>query len=41
MAELDKTELDRRRPGRATWLALISGMATGYLALIGLYLLFQ
>jgi hypothetical protein len=41
MAELDKTGLDRQRPSRATWFALITGIATGYFTLIGLYLLFQ
>ncbi len=32
---------NRRRPRREIWLALISGIATGYLALIGLYLLIR
>jgi hypothetical protein len=31
-------ELDESRPRRMLWLALLSGMATGYLGLMGLYL---
>jgi|LakMenEpi03Aug12_release.lakeMendotaPanAssembly.Ray.scaffolds.fasta_scaffold4008016_1 hypothetical protein len=32
-------ELDEYRSKRALWLALFSGMATGYLGLIGIYFL--
>lgn len=32
-------EMDESRPRRILWLALLSGMATGYLGLIGLYLI--
>jgi len=32
-------ELDKDRSRRSMWFALISGIATGYLTLIGLYLL--
>lgn len=34
-------ELNKQRPLKEIWGALISGMATGYLTLMGLYLLFQ
>ena len=34
-------ELDKQRPCKAMWAALISGIATGYLTLMGLYLLLQ
>lgn len=34
-------DLDKQRPSRATWIALFLGIATGYLTLIGLYLLVQ
>ena len=32
-------ELDNARSRRMVWLTLLSGIATGYLILIGLYLL--
>lgn len=32
-------ELDESRSKRTLWVALLSGIATGYLGLIGLYLL--
>jgi hypothetical protein len=34
-------ESNRQRPRREMWVALLSGIATGYLGLIGLYLLIQ
>jgi hypothetical protein len=40
VAELDKSDMDRHRTSRATWFALLSGIATGYLTLLGLYYLF-
>jgi hypothetical protein len=34
-------ELNKQRPRKEMWGALISGMATGYLTLMSLYVLFQ
>jgi hypothetical protein len=41
VAELEKSDMGRQRTGRAMWLALLSGIATGYLTLLGVYFLIQ
>lgn len=39
MWRVNVAELDESHPRRSFWLTLLSGMATGYLGLMGLYLL--